>query len=99
MSKLPPDLVTVTTVGLDLAKHVFYVHAVDGADRPVKARMLRRRDVMPFFASLPHSSIGYLPPAPEAILPRPAGLPYASLRSAHQGDHNRRNSLSSGGLA
>jgi len=45
----------------------------------------------------PHSSIGYLPPAPEAILPRPAGLPYASLRSAHQGDHNRRNSNLSGG--
>lgn len=47
----------------------------------------------------PHSSIGYLPPAPEAILPRPAGLPYAPLRSAHQGDHNRRNSNLSGGPA
>jgi putative transposase len=23
----------------------------------------------------PHSSLGYRPPAPEAILPRPAGLP------------------------
>jgi transposase InsO family protein len=38
----------------------------------------------------PHSSLGYLPPAPEAILPRPAALPYATLRSAQQGDHNRR---------
>lgn len=47
----------------------------------------------------PHSSIGYLPPAPQAILPRSAGLPYASLRSAHQGDHDRRNSLLSGGPA
>jgi putative transposase len=28
----------------------------------------------------PHSSLGYKPPAPEAILPRPAGLPYAALR-------------------
>ncbi|WP_416385538.1 integrase core domain-containing protein [Tsuneonella sp. CC-YZS046] len=35
----------------------------------------------------PHSSLGYRPPAPEAILPRPAGLSYAALRSAHQGDH------------
>jgi len=35
----------------------------------------------------PHSSLGYKPPAPEAILPRPAGLPYATLRSAQQGDH------------
>jgi transposase InsO family protein len=39
----------------------------------------------------PHSSLGYLPPAPEAILPRPAGLPYAALRSVHQGDHHRRS--------
>jgi len=38
----------------------------------------------------PHSSLGYKPPAPEDILPRPAGLPYATLRSAQQGDHNRR---------
>jgi len=45
----------------------------------------------------PHSSIGYRPPAPEAILPRPAGLPYASLRAAHQGDHHRQNSNLSGG--
>ena len=30
----------------------------------------------------PHSSLGYRPPAPEAILPPPRGLPYAALRSA-----------------
>ena len=29
MGKLPIDLSSVTTVGLDLAKHVFFVHAVD----------------------------------------------------------------------
>ena len=39
----------------------------------------------------PHSSLGYRPPAPEAILPRPAGLPYATLRSVQQDDHNRRD--------
>ena len=39
----------------------------------------------------PHNSLGYRPPAPEAILPRSAGLPYVSLRSAHLGDLNRRN--------
>jgi len=45
----------------------------------------------------PHSSLGYRPPAPETILPRPAGLPYAALRAAQQGDLIRRNSnLSSG---
>lgn len=31
----------------------------------------------------PHSPLGYRPAAPEAILPRARGLPYASLRSAH----------------
>jgi transposase len=46
MSKQSPDLTTVATVGLDLAKHVFHVHAVDSTDRPVVAKMLRRRDVI-----------------------------------------------------
>lgn len=32
----------------------------------------------------PHSSLGYRPPAPEAILPPARGLPYAPLRSAHR---------------
>src|SRR5476649_2253056 len=31
----------------------------------------------------PHSSLGYRPPAPEAILPPTRGLPYATLRSPH----------------
>ena len=30
----------------------------------------------------PHSSLGYQPPAPQAILPPACGLPYAPLRSA-----------------
>ena len=45
----------------------------------------------------PHSSLGYQPPAPETILPRPAGLPYAALRAASQGDQIRRDSNSTGG--
>jgi len=45
----------------------------------------------------PHSSLGYQPPAPKTILPRPAGLTYAMLRSVHQDDHVRRNSNLSGG--
>src|SRR5215475_3085489 len=32
----------------------------------------------------PHSSIGYRPPAPQAILPPAPGLPYAPPRSAHE---------------
>ena len=38
----------------------------------------------------PHSALGYKPPAPKAVLPRPDRLPYATLRSANQGDQNRR---------
>jgi len=39
----------------------------------------------------PHSSLGYRPPAPEAILPRPAVQPYATLQPAQQGDNPRQN--------
>ena len=33
----------------------------------------------------PHSALGYRPPAPEAVLPRPAGPAYAALRHAQAG--------------
>ena len=36
----------------------------------------------------PHSSLGYRPPAPQTILPRPAVSPYATLRSSPQGDQS-----------
>jgi len=39
----------------------------------------------------PHSSLGYRPPAPQTILPRPVGLSYAPFQSAQQGDHNRQS--------
>ena len=45
----------------------------------------------------PHSSLGYQPPAPQTILPRPARLPYATLQAAQQGDNNCRNSNLTGG--
>jgi putative transposase len=38
----------------------------------------------------PHSSLGYQPPAPEAILPPASALPYAALRPAHMlAEHGR----------
>lgn len=58
MTKLPADLSSVTSVGLDLAKHVFQVHAVDAAGKVVAARALRRRELLPFFASLPPCRVG-----------------------------------------
>ena len=37
----------------------------------------------------PHSALGYRPPAPEAILPRPDTPAYAKLQPPYQGDRNR----------
>jgi transposase len=58
MSKVAADLSVVTSVGLDLAKHVFQVHAVDAAGKVIVARALRRREVLPFFAALPSCIVG-----------------------------------------
>ena len=58
MSKLAADLSVVTSVGLDLAKHVFQVHAVDGTGKVIVAKALRRRELLAFFASLPPCLIG-----------------------------------------
>lgn len=38
----------------------------------------------------PHSSLGYKPPAPETILPRPAVQAYATLQSKQQGINPRQ---------
>jgi transposase len=58
MSKVAIDLSSVTTVGLDLAKHVFFVHAVDAAGQVIIAKAVRRRDLLAFFTSLPACLIG-----------------------------------------
>jgi transposase len=48
----------ITTVGLDLAKHVFQVHGVDASGVPVLRKRLRRSEVLAFFARLPRCLIG-----------------------------------------
>jgi transposase len=48
----------VITVGLDLAKRVFQVHAVDAAGGVVIRKALRRAQVLPFFAKLPPCLVG-----------------------------------------
>jgi transposase len=58
MGNITIDLGTVATVGLDLAKHIFQVHAVDAAGHVVTNRALRRKDVLAFFESLPRCLIG-----------------------------------------
>jgi transposase len=52
----------VTTIGLDLAKHVFQIHGIDAAEKVVVRRQLRRSQMMAFFeapASMPdrHGSL------------------------------------------
>jgi transposase len=48
----------ITTIGLDLAKRVLQVHAVDGMGRVVVRKALRRGQVLPFFAKLPPCLVG-----------------------------------------
>ena len=48
----------ITTVGLDLAKHVFQVHAIDAEGVVVLRKALRRAQVLPFFAKLAPCLIG-----------------------------------------
>ena len=48
----------VTTIGIDLAKHVFQVHAVDAAGEVIVRKALRRAQVLPFFAKLPPCLVG-----------------------------------------
>ena len=48
----------ITTVGLDLAKNVFQVHAVDAAGKVVIRRQVRRAQVLLFFSRLAPCLIG-----------------------------------------
>ena len=49
---------TITTVGLDLAKNVFQVYAVYSTGRVVAGQALRRSQVLSFFAKLVPRVIG-----------------------------------------
>jgi transposase len=46
------------TIGLDLAKNVFQVHAIDGSGEVVLRRKLRRAEVDSFFRSQPPLTVG-----------------------------------------
>jgi len=49
---------TITVIGLDLAKNVFQVHGIDEDGRAVLRRKLRRSDVLPFFSKLTPACVG-----------------------------------------
>mgnify|MGYP000145832140 CR=1 FL=1 len=48
----------ITTVGLDLAKNVFHVVCVDRKGKEVRKKMLRRSQVLDYFANLPACLVG-----------------------------------------
>ena len=48
----------ISTIGLDLAKSVFQVHAVGEGGKAVVRKSLRRSQVLPFFAKLPPCLVG-----------------------------------------
>jgi transposase len=48
----------ITTVGLDLAKHVFQVHGIDAEGTAVLRKQLRRGQVLAFFRKLPPCVVG-----------------------------------------
>ena len=58
MGQSSTDLSAVTTVGLDLAKHVFQVHCVDASGRIVVTKAISRAQLLEFFASLPPCVVG-----------------------------------------
>jgi transposase len=53
-----PSAMGISTIGLDLAKSVFQVHAINDAGEVVVRKTLRRSQVLPFFAKLPACLIG-----------------------------------------
>ena len=48
----------IIRIGMDTSKHIFQLHGVDAAERPVLRRKLRRNQVLAFFAKLPPTVIG-----------------------------------------
>lgn len=57
--KLSFDLSSITRVGLDLAKNVFQVHAVDAQGREIDKRAIRRGKLVDYFATCRHAPSGW----------------------------------------
>jgi transposase len=47
----------VSTIGLDIAKHVFHVHGADGKGRAVFSKPISRGKLLDFFASQPSCTV------------------------------------------
>jgi hypothetical protein len=53
-----PSMSEITTIGLDLAKHVFQVHGVGADGATLLRKQLRRGQVLIFFSRLPPCVVG-----------------------------------------
>src|SRR5437763_12400557 len=53
-----PSMSEITTIGLDLAKHVFQVHGVDAQGTTVLRKRLRRWQVLAFYSRIPRCVVG-----------------------------------------
>src|SRR6202165_4321718 len=58
LTRMGASAMNITTVGIDLAKNVFQVHAVDAQGKVVLRKQLRRGQVAQFFVNLPPCLIG-----------------------------------------
>jgi transposase len=58
MGKHSRDFSSIATVGLDLAKHVFQVHAIDASGRVIFAGAIKRAKLLTFFQALPPCLVG-----------------------------------------
>jgi transposase len=72
-----PSMSEITTVGLDLAKHVFQVHGIDAEGTTVLRRRLRRNQVLAFFSRLPRCVVGMEAMCDGALLGARAGRAWA----------------------
>ncbi|PKQ71365.1 hypothetical protein [Aeromonas sobria] len=46
-----------TTIGIDLAKHLFQLHGVDQHGKAILRRQLKREQMLSFFSNLPPSGV------------------------------------------
>src|SRR5256714_2363824 len=53
-----PSMSDITTIGVDLAKHVFQVHGIDAEGATVLRKRLRRGQVVAFFSRIPRCVVG-----------------------------------------
>jgi hypothetical protein len=76
------DLLAAVCLFVNAAKGASALPLSHGLDVQYKTAFVLAHKRLLYNVVRPHSSLGYWPPAPEAIVPSASGLPYSSLRSA-----------------